>query len=154
MIKSSKLSLIGILICLGTYSMADSNVSVDKNSTTKQVVPTKEKVVEVKEPVVKQPVQEKSSDSMEEQIKKAMAGVEQITVLKSAEPKIVSESEAMVLDAQESKTVVAPMRKKIKKSVKKRVKKRIKRKVETVDFDSLPMAKTYPMDYDVSKIKE
>ena len=136
MINNKKLSLIMILVSLNTYAMADSadnNLSIDTTATK----------------VVKQDTENKSSDSMEEQIKKAMAGVEQITVLKSSENKIVSVSEASIIDEAKPKTSL----KKLKRKIKKRATRKLKRKVKTVDLSSLPMAKTYPMNDDVSTIK-
>ena len=101
--------------------------------------------------------------SMEEQIKKALGEVESIKVMKGTKSKIVSESKAEVLDEdklkiEKKRTVKKKKHVKRKRTVKQknRVKRRVKKVVvETKEhIDSLPMAKTYSMDYDTSKIKE
>ena len=97
--------------------------------------------------------------SMEEQIKKALGEVEPIKVMKTTASKIISESKAEVLDEDKPKIEKREMvknKKRVAKKVKKKLKQRVKKVViQTEDkMDSLPMARTYSMDYDVSKIKE
>jgi hypothetical protein len=84
-------------------------------------------------------------DLIEEQIQKALLGISTLKVLKEGESKIIFESEAKVLNSDQPKK-----RKKRKK--RKTRKRRLKRK--NINIESLPLAKTYPMDYDLSKIQE
>jgi hypothetical protein len=88
------------------------------------------------------------SDTTEADIMKALGDISTITVLKSAKPKIVYESEPMVLGSDKPKVT--------KKQTKvKRVKRKYRRATQTkASMEELPMAKSYPMSYDVSKITE
>ncbi len=134
--KNKRVILVALLAGLTSLSFAESNLTQEAN------------VTEVTTTVVAS--ESSSSDAMEEQILKALAGVTSLTVLKEGESKIVSESEAMVLDKDKPKVV-----KKVKRKIRRTThKKRIKRKKKSANMDNLPMAKTYSMDYDVSLIKE
>ena len=92
-------------------------------------------------------------DSSEDAIAKALADINTIKVMKSAEPKIVSESEAMVLSTD---VVEVTKKSKPKHKHKRKIRKhrRAKPVITATDIDDLPMAKSYPMDYDVSQITE
>jgi hypothetical protein len=81
-------------------------------------------------------------DLIEEQIQKALLGISTLKVLKEGESKIIFESEAKVLNSDQPK----------KRKKRKTRKRRLKRK--NINIESLPLAKTYPMDYDLSKIQE
>ena len=137
--------LISLLVGLTTIGFSENNTSLEKNKTKED---NGTKPIKVEEKVAPKT---SVTDSMEDQIQKALLGVSSLKVLKAGESKIVFESEAMVLDRDKPKEV-----KKIKKKRKVR-KKSIRRKHKTVksaDMNDLPMAKTYPMDYELSKIKE
>ena len=88
-------------------------------------------------------------DVSEDAIAKALAGIDTITVMKSTAPKIVSESKPMVLSADKPKVI---KKHKVKRKVRRY--RRAKPVVSTPIMDDLPMAKSYPMSYDVSQIKE
>jgi len=92
-------------------------------------------------------------DASEDAIAKALSGINTITVMKSAEPKIVSESEPMVL---RSDRVKVTKKSKSKRKIKRKVRRyrRTQPVVSDVAMEDLPMAKSYPMSYDVSQITE
>ena len=108
-------------------------------------------------------VADTSTEVTEEQIAKALEGVNSLTILKEGESKVIYESEAMVLEADRPK-----VKKNSPKTVAKvKVKRAVHRKpvhVQThvepvyqevsVDMDNLPMATTYSMETDLSEITE
>ncbi len=95
----------------------------------------------------------KNNSATEDEIMKALGGIETIQVMKSAEPKIVSESEPMVLSADRPKVTKKHRVTKSKRRVR-RVRRVKRAKVTATEMDDLPMAKSYPMSYDVSQITE
>jgi len=93
----------------------------------------------------------------EDEIMKAMSEISTTTIMKSSAPKIVSESEPMVLSSDKPKVdklKVKVSKKQICSKTKKRVKIKYKRVKKVVKMEDLPMAKSYPMSYDVSQITE
>jgi sporulation protein YlmC with PRC-barrel domain len=93
----------------------------------------------------------------EDEIMKALSGISTTTVMKSSAPKIVSESEPMVLSSDKPKVdklKVKVSKKQIRSKTKKRVKIKYKRVKKVVKMEDLPKAKSYPMSYDVSQITE
>jgi len=150
----------GILIFFSSMAIGDSNTTQDVNKSSNKNVPTEEKSQKEKSP-------DSTELSMEDQIKKALGGVEQMTVMKASEPKIISESEAKALESKKPKRVKRASKTKDvtrnKKSIKKRIVKKTavkkrpsKKKIvkKEVNIDDLPMAKTYSMDTDTSTINE
>ncbi|MCK5854689.1 MAG: hypothetical protein KAG56_05665 [Sulfurovaceae bacterium] len=137
--KVNKIGTVAMILLIGTTSV----VFGDTNNTT-----TTDKNIAVENRVaVEKNV--KSNSVTEAEIMKALGGITTIQVMKSATPKIVSESEAMVLNSDKPKV--------IKKRKVKRVKRKIRRNrrvQQATAMDDLPMAKSYPMSYDVSKITE
>jgi len=97
----------------------------------------------------------------EDEIMKAMREISTTTVMKSSAPKIVSQSEPMVLSSDKVKVKIKDKVKVSRKQKSSKTKKRVRRKhkrVERVEkvaeMEDLPMAKSYPMSYDVSQITE
>ena len=103
----------------------------------------------------------------EDEIMKAMTQISTTTVMKSSAPKIVSESEPMVLSSDKpkidkpkinkvkiDKPKVQVSKKQKSSKTKKRVKLKHKRVKKIAEMEDLPMAKSYPMSYDVSQITE
>ena len=93
-------------------------------------------------------------DASEDAITKALAEINTVKVMKSTAPQIVSESEAMVLSADIPKEVTK--KSKVKRKIKRKVRRhrRTRPVVRATSMEDLPMAKSYPMDYDVSNITE
>ena len=92
-------------------------------------------------------------ESSEDAISKALAEINTITVMKSSAPKIVSESEPMVLSSDRPKVT---KKRKVRHHTKRKVRRhrRVEPALSATDMENLPMAKSYPMNYDVSNITE
>jgi DNA polymerase elongation subunit (family B) len=103
-----------------------------------------------------------ATGATEDEIMKAMAEISTTTVMKSSAPKIVSESEPMVLSSDKpkidkskiDKLKVKVSTKQTNRKIRKRVKIKHKRVNKIAEMEDLPMAKSYPMSYDVSQITE
>jgi len=142
MIKNKTILISLLLGGLTSIGFAESNNSMEMNSSQEKNTSTE---LHVEKKVTQTP---STPSSMEEQIQKALLGISSLKVLKEGESKIVFESEAMVLEQDKPKTIKKPKK---KRTTHKRV---IRKKEPSIDMDNLPMAKTYPMDYELSKIKE
>ena len=153
--KVKKIGTVGMILLFGTTSMifgeGSDTSTKGTNISVENRVAVEKNMLEKKDIVIPKDV--KSNSITEDEIMKALGGIETIQVMKSAKPKIVSESEPMVLSADRPKVI--KKRRVTQKHKVTKYKRRVKRaKVTATEMDDLPMAKSYPMNYDVSKIIE
>lgn len=136
--KVRKIGRIGIMLLLGTTSILFGESDTDKN------IPVENRVT------VEKSIRSIPSKSLtEDEIMKAMGGITTTQVMKSSAPTIVSESEPMVLSEERPKVTKKRIINKTKRKAR-----RVKRVQRATAIDDLPMAKSYPMNYDVNLIKE
>ena len=140
--KVKKIGTVATILLFGVTSLLFS----ESSDTT--AIPVENRVA-----VEKSTMNTSNRSATEDEIMKALGGITTIQVMKSAAPQIVSQSEPMVLKADRPKVIKKP---KVKRKTKRKVRtyRRAKPVATSTAMEDLPMAKSYPMSYDVSKITE
>lgn len=130
--KVKKIGTVAIIVMFGATSMLWSKESVSIENR----VAVEPNSLDIKS------TNHSSANVTEDEIMKALSAIKTIEVMKASDPRIVSKSKPNV-------------KKKHRNHVKRKVRrKRRVNKISDVDMENLPMAKSYPMSYDVSQITE